>query len=123
MFFAILTSVLSGLALAAVIGVANYFRKVVKEFKESNKKFHDEFNELKESQRNQIKAQIVSIYNNALARGFITHMELETANRLADSYFVLGGNNYIHAVMDNLNKMTVRGEPIPDPTIGVKYGD
>lgn len=114
MFFAILTSVLSGLALSAIIGVTRHFNKIVKDFQQRNKEFHDEFSELKESQRNQIKAQIVSTYNNAVARGFITHMELETANRLADSYFALGGNNYIHAVMSKLNKeIPVSGEQIP----------
>ena len=107
MFFAILTSVLSGLGLAAMICACKYFSGVIKDFR-------SEFNELKESQRNQIKAQIIAIYNNAINRGFITHMELETANRLADSYFALGGNNYIHAVMDKLNnEIPVRGEPIP----------
>lgn len=114
MFFAILTSLLSGLALAAIVGVTRHFNKVVKEFQKRNKEFHAEFNELKESQRNQIKAQIVSIYNTAMAKGYITHMELEIANRLADSYFKLGGNNYIHAVLDKLNnEIPVRGEPIP----------
>lgn len=105
--FAVITSVLSGAAVAAIIGASRYFNKVIKDFR-------SEFNELKESQRNQIKAQIIAIYNNAINRGFITHMELETANRLADSYFALGGNNYIHAVMDKLNnEIPVRGEPIP----------
>lgn len=114
MFFAILTSLLSGLALAAIVGVTRHFNKVVKEFQRRNKEFHAEFCELKESQRNQIKAQIIAIYNNAVARSYITHMELETVNRLADSYFILGGNNYIHAVMDKINNdLPVKGEPIP----------
>ena len=68
---------------------------------------------LMESQRNQLKAQIVRIYERAKERGYITHMELDTMNRLADSYFALGGNHYIHAVVKKANAMPVGGEAIP----------
>lgn len=66
-----------------------------------------------ESQRNQLKAQIVEIYERAKDRGYITYMELDTINRLADSYFSLGGNHYIHAVIKKANAMPVGGEEIP----------
>lgn len=66
------------------------------------------------SQRNQLKAQIVEIYERAKDRGYITYMELDTLNRLADSYFALGGNHYIHAVVKKANNnMPVGGEEIP----------
>lgn len=106
MFFAILTSVLSAIVIAIITIVARKMVKILNGFK-------DEFAELKESQRNQIKAQIVQLYEDVNVRGYITHMELETSNRLADSYFRLGGNNYIHAVMGRLNSMALRGEKLP----------
>lgn len=106
MFFAILTSVLSGVVIAIITVSVRKLMKVLNGFR-------SEFTELKESQRNQIKAQIVQMYQIANYRGYITHMELETVNRLADSYFALGGNNYIHAIMDRLNNMSIRGESIP----------
>ena len=74
-----------------------------------------EHDALMESQRNQIKAQIVSIYQIATSRGYITPMELDTVNRMADSYFALGGNHYIHALVKRMNcDMPIVGEPIPE---------
>ena len=109
----IATSILSGVSVAALLAVTKHFNSVIKDFRKRNHDFHNEFNELKESQRNQIKAQIVQLYSTCVARGHITFMELETVNRLADSYFKLGGNNYIHALMDKLNDMPVKGEHLP----------
>ena len=40
-------------------------------------------------------------------------MELDTLNRLADSYFALGGNHYIHEVVKKANALPVGGEEIP----------
>lgn len=69
---------------------------------------------LRESQRNQLKAAIVDLYERAKERGYITPMELDTLNRMADSYFALGGNHYIHAVVKRANEeLDINGEPIP----------
>ena len=65
---------------------------------------------LLESQRNQLKASIVALYERAVERGYVTPMELDTANRMADSYFELGGNHYVHAVIARLNEIEIRGE-------------
>lgn len=108
MFWEILPSILSGIALALIAALAGY---VMKKFKT----ILEEFKELKESQRNQIKDQIVNKYEKSKKRGYITFMELETMNRLSDSYFKLGGNNYIHAIMGKANSnLSVRGEQIPN---------
>ncbi len=41
-------------------------------------------------------------------------MELETANRLFDSYRKLGGNSYIEVIMHDMNNnMEIVGMPIP----------
>lgn len=67
-----------------------------------------------ESQRNQLKADIVKLYEQAKSRGDkITYMELDALNRLADSYFALGGNHYIHTIVAKANKMDLIGEVIP----------
>lgn len=74
-----------------------------------------DFVTLKDSQRNQLKADIVEKYERAKERGYITPMELDTANRVADSYFALGGNHYVHAIIAHLNNdMEIKGESIPD---------
>lgn len=74
-----------------------------------------DFVTLKDGQRNQLKADIVEKYERAKERGFITPMELDTANRVADSYFDLGGNHYVHAIIAHLNNdMEIKGESIPD---------
>lgn len=67
------------------------------------------------SQRNQIKAKIVEDFQRSAQRGYITPMELDTVNRLADSYFALGGNHYVHTLMHRMNEeMQVVGEPVPE---------
>lgn len=79
------------------------------------KRVMDEFATLKDSQRNQLKASIVEKYEDVHERGYITPMSLDTVNRMADSYFALGGNHYIHALLKRMNEdMEVRGVPIPE---------
>lgn len=107
MFFAILTSVLSGITIA---GMGAFFGWSYKKFKS----LFADFQELKESQRNQIKSQIVNTAEHCKKQGYITYMQLETFNRLADSYYKLGGNSYIHTVVDRANnELNVTGDPIP----------
>lgn len=73
-----------------------------------------ELSVLKESQRNQLKADIVAMYEKVTERGWITPMSLDTVNRMADSYFALGGNHYIHALVEHMNHdMEVIGKPVP----------
>lgn len=58
--------------------------------------------------------EIRGVYEEALERGYITPLELDCANRLADSYFALGGNHYVHALIERMNKqMPVVGTPVP----------
>lgn len=103
-----LPSVISGITLAIVTALARYVHLVMKEMRQ-------EWAALRESQRNQLKASIVRSYEEAQKQGFITPMELETMNRRADSYFALGGNNYVHALIDNANhKLVIRGELPPN---------
>lgn len=74
-----------------------------------------EFSVLKQSQQDQLKAQIVDKYEVVIERGYITPLSLDTVNRMADSYFALGGNHYIHALMQHMNNdMEVRGKPLPE---------
>lgn len=74
-----------------------------------------EFAVLKQSQQDQLKAAIVEKYETVQERGYITPLSLDTVNRMADSYFKLGGNHYIHALVKHMNEdMEIRGIPIPD---------
>lgn len=56
-----------------------------------------------DSQRTQIKNTLVHVYNTSKEKGYILATELEVANRLADCYYKLGGNSYIHILMKHLN--------------------
>jgi bisphosphoglycerate-dependent phosphoglycerate mutase len=96
-------SVISGLTLAVVTALAGYC-------KQSFAAQRREFEALKESQRNQLKASIVRSYDEARRQGFITAAELDTMHRRAESYWQLGGNSYIHAIMSHADTMEVRGE-------------
>lgn len=92
------------------------------EIKDEFKELMEQHTILMESQRNQLKAQIVEIYERAKSRKsdqnwnkpwVISFMELDTLNRLTDSYFALGGNHYIHSIVKKANEMEVGGEEIP----------
>lgn len=77
--------------------------------------FMNELRILKESQKEQLKAAIVDKYEHVSERGYITPMSLDTVNRMADSYFALGGNHYIHALVSHMNNdMEIKGRPIPN---------
>ncbi len=123
-FASAMPSILSALLVGALgwvcrslVGFNKEHREVAKIAQETSGKIDAlmvEHEALVESQRNQIKSQIVNIYQVACAREYITPMELDTANRLADSYFTLGGNHYIHAIVKRMNKeLPLIGDPIP----------
>lgn len=109
--------------MAIVTLIARRTSRQLKEFQQEHKallevkgdfeSYKQEHEALIVSQRNQLKAQIVEIYERAKERGFITYMELDTLNRLADSYFALGGNHYVHAVVKQANELPLGGEEIP----------
>ena len=103
----IVTAVFSAIAATSITCFCRWLYKLVKSLMA-------QFEELKESQRNQIKDQIVNKYEYSKKRGYITYMELETLNRLADSYAKLGGNSYLAAIVERSNKeIETRGESIP----------
>lgn len=103
-----LTTMASAVLSAAAVGMATLLVKQVRDLAA-------DFATLKESQRNQLKNTIVHVYETSNERGFITPMELETLNRNADSYYALGGNNYIHVIVAKANALPVRGMAIPEP--------
>lgn len=119
-------SIFSGIVLLAVGGVVGVFGKAIVKALSIGKEHKalldtqgkvdvliEEHKKLMECNRNQNKAMIVAQFEDAKARGgVVTPMELDTANRLADSYFALGGNHYIHTVIKQLNEMEIIGEPI-----------
>lgn len=104
--FAALPGIIATATLGLLGVISNKISKFIKGFKE-------EHAVLMESQRNQLKAQIVDVYEKAKKAGGISHMELDTVNRLSDSYFALGGNHYIHGVIKKINALPVGGEEIP----------
>lgn len=103
----LLLQVVPGVISAATVGVLSLLASRVN-------KLMGEWEVLRESQRNQLKCSIVDLYERAKERGYITPMELDSLNRMADSYFALGGNHYIHAVVKRANEdLELSGEPIP----------
>lgn len=88
----------------------------VKELKEDVKELKESDKENKSVLRNDVKSHIVSVYERCVDRGYITPMELETVNRLNDSYHnTLDGNTYIHVIVHQMNSdLPVKGIPIPE---------
>lgn len=102
-----LSTIVSGITLAVVTALASF---VSKQFKTINA----EYAALVSSQRNQLKASIVRSYEEAVAKGFITAMELETLNRRADSYAALHGDTYIETIRAHANTgLSIRGSIPP----------
>lgn len=105
---------------AVILGLLAWFAKHMKTFMHEHKL-------LIESERNDLKAKIVNIYETAKARNAITHMELETLNRLNDSYVAFHGNTYIDAVVYDANhNIPIVGSTIPSLVESVmvkKYQD
>lgn len=96
--------IISGLSLIVIAWIARQLRQLM-----------GRFGAMEAAQKNQLKAQIVASYERGAERGCITPMELETVNRMVDSYFALGGNNYIHSLIKRMNEdMEINGEAVPE---------
>ena len=101
------STIISGLTLAAITAFASFTSRQFK-------RIGAEYDALVSSQRNQLKASIVRIYEDALAQGYITAMSLETLNRQADSYAVLHGDTYIETIRSHANTgLEIRGSIPP----------
>lgn len=105
-FFAILASVISAITLAIVMAVAHRMNKALREFQAEHKA-------LVESQRDQIKGEILRIHANAVARGYITYIELDYINDKFPHYQNLHGNTYVPDLVQSCNKMPIKGDPVP----------
>lgn len=103
----VFASAMPAIVSAVTLGVAGYVAKRVMSFM---RRFEVEHRALMESQRNQLKGSIVDRFERAEERGYVTQIELESVNRMYDSYKELGGNHYIKALISQLNQMDVRGE-------------
>jgi hypothetical protein len=113
-FMAALPAIISMVLGGAVVWAARRVAGAVGEMVAELRKFQSEHRLLMETERNDLKSHIVAIYERAKERGYITPMELETANRLFDSYRKLGGNSYIEVIMHDMNNnMEIVGMPIP----------
>ncbi len=79
-------------------------------------KINESIDSVKKTQRNDVKSHIVSMYERCSDRGYITPMELETVNRLSDSYHNdLDGNTYIHVIVGRMNtEMPIKGTAVPE---------
>ncbi len=77
------------------------------------KKFINDFETLKSVERNNLKANIVNLYERSRVRGYITHMELESVNKLGKSYSDLGGNSYIESLIHIMSTdLEIKGDSI-----------
>ncbi|MCI9495960.1 MAG: hypothetical protein HFJ67_10045 [Adlercreutzia mucosicola] len=102
-----LLAALPAIISAALLGVV---AKLAKELRG----FMAEHRMLLDNARNDNKSHLVATYQRVKERGYVEPIELESANRLYDSYRDLGGNSYIEAIMHDLNNNTpIVGTPIP----------
>ena len=104
----LLPSLLQGVTLALITALGGVLAKAFKGLQA-------DFQTLKDSQRQQIKAQIVITYERAVQAGSITPMELDTTCRMFEAYKDLGGNTYVEALVERLkSEMPIMGERIPE---------
>lgn len=89
-------ALVSGLTLSIVTVLAAFVWSQLKGFRKEHKTLLD-------AMKNNTKANIVNTYERASERGYITSIELDSVNRMADSYFDLGGNHYIKALVCRCN--------------------
>lgn len=114
----------SGTSIKTIIKEHRFLVKQQAENTKAIKALSSNMDSVKSVLRNDVKSHIVSIYERCIERGqeqgieygCITPMELETVNRLNDSYHnTLSGNTYIHVIVDQMNtKMTIKGTEIPE---------
>ena len=71
------------------------------------------FQALQDASRADLKADIVRLYEAAIARGYLTHFELDILTRKFEAYKKLGGNSYIAELVSRLMELPVMGEPLP----------
>ena len=94
-----LSTVISGLTLAVMTGLAGYLGRQLHDIRK-------EYSAVISAQRSQLKASIVRSYEEAEARGF---------NKRADNYALLHGDTYIETIRAHANTMDIRGS-IPEHT-------
>ena len=108
MFEELLPAILQAVTIALITALAACANKCFTKLK-------NDFEELKKSQRQQIKAQIVSTYEKSVKQGYITPMELDTTLRLFESYQSLGGNTYVATLIERMKtEMPIEGEHLPE---------
>lgn len=105
--FAILASIISGITLLIVGWLSRKLTKFIREFQEEHKA-------LIESQRDEIKGQIIATHARAKARGYITYEELEYVVDKFSHYENLHGNTYVDWLVSNCEAMELKGDPIPE---------
>ena len=71
------------------------------------------FQALQDASRADLKGDIVRLYETCMARGHITHFELDILTRKFEAYKKLGGNSYIAELVSRLLELPVQGEAIP----------
>lgn len=103
-----LSTVIGGLTLAVVTGLAGYLGRQLHDIRK-------EYSAVISAQRSQLKASIVRSYEEAVARGYITAMELDTLNKRADNYALLHGDTYIETIRAHANTLDIHGS-IPEYT-------
>ena len=105
-----LLGILATLISSITLGIVTWFSRKLSKFIHE---FQSEHKALVESQRDQIKGQIIVIHSRAKDRGYITHTELEYINDKFPHYENLHGNTYVKALVEQCNKMEIGGDPLP----------
>ena len=106
MLLGILATLISSITLAIVTWFSRKLSKFIHEFQEEHKA-------LVESQRDEIKGQILAIHARAMERGYITYIELDYVNEKYPHYKNLHGNTYVPDLVKEMNQLPKKGEPVP----------
>lgn len=95
-------------------GKDNIYQKIdeltefVKKLNETNEKQNFQIDKTNKALLSTIRKEIVDIYNSCMKNEFLTLYMKDTLNSLYEEYKRLGGNSFVHNLVEELNDLPVR---------------
>lgn len=82
--------------------------ELVKKLNDTNESQNLQIDKTNKALLSTIRKEIVDIYNTCMKNEFITLYMKDTLNSLYDEYVRMGGNSFVHDLVEGLNNLPVR---------------
>ena len=82
--------------------------ELVKKLNDTNEAQNLQIDKTNKALLSTIRKEIVDIYNTCMKNEFITLYMKDTLNSLYDEYVRMGGNSFVHDLVEGLNNLPVR---------------